>query len=174
MQEKKLLTDYFDQIAQDTGLYCFGVEDTLRGLDMGAVETLIMWESLSIMRHVVRNSQNEIVVIHCQSGEETTKAKDKFIDSATGTQMEAAEEPMLLVDWMAENYREFGTTLEVCVDLSLSFSGLNKNKIITNKSQEGTQFVRGFGGIGGKLRYKVDMQHLASLDDEDEVSSYLR
>lgn len=129
MQEKKLLTDYFDQIAQDTGLYCFGVEDTLRGLDMGAVETLIMWESLSIMRHVVRNSQNEIVVIHCQSGEETTKAKDKFIDSATGTQMEAAEEPMLLVDWMAENYREFGTTLEVCVDLSYPSLGSSRQRL---------------------------------------------
>jgi peptide chain release factor subunit 1 len=39
-----------------------------------------------------------------------------------------------LLEWLANNYKNFGATLE----------------IITDKSQEGSQFVRGFGGIGGK------------------------
>ena len=80
-----------------------------------------------------------------------------------------------LLEWLANNYKTFGATLE----------------IITDKSQEGSQFVRGFGGIGGKiivqkviayqwlilfsrnigiLRYKVDIQSLqgdGALDDED-------
>lgn len=38
-----------------------------------------------------------------------------------------------LLEWLANNYKNFGATLE----------------IITDKSQEGSQFVRGFGGIGG-------------------------
>ena len=29
IQEKKLINNYFDQISQDTGKYCFGVEATL-------------------------------------------------------------------------------------------------------------------------------------------------
>jgi peptide chain release factor subunit 1 len=29
-------------------------------------------------------------------------------------------------------------------------------EFMTNKSQEGSQFCRGFGGIGGILRYSVD------------------
>ncbi len=29
-------------------------------------------------------------------------------------------------------------------------------EFVTNKSQEGSQFCRGFGGIGGILRYSVD------------------
>ena len=33
--------------------------------------------------------------------------------------------------------------------------------------QEGSQFVRGFGGIGGMLRYKVDFQSM-QLDGQDE------
>merc|ERR1712149_134587 len=37
MKEKKLLQKYFDQIAQDTGCFCFMVDDTLKGLEMGAV-----------------------------------------------------------------------------------------------------------------------------------------
>lgn len=39
-----------------------------------------------------------------------------------------------LLEWLANNYKSFGATLE----------------IITDKSQEGSQFVRGFGGIGGE------------------------
>lgn len=39
-----------------------------------------------------------------------------------------------LLEWLANNYKNFGATLE----------------IITDKSQEGSQFVRGFGGIGGQ------------------------
>jgi peptide subunit release factor 1 (eRF1) len=30
IQEKKLIGRYFDEISQDTGKYCFGVEDTLK------------------------------------------------------------------------------------------------------------------------------------------------
>jgi peptide chain release factor subunit 1 len=38
------------------------------------------------------------------------------------------------------------------------------------RSQEGSQFVKGFGGIGGLLRYKVEFADLdmdAELDDID-------
>merc|ERR1711907_52475 len=38
IREKKLLTEYFDRIAQDTGTYCFGLDDTMKALEMGAVE----------------------------------------------------------------------------------------------------------------------------------------
>lgn len=63
------------------------------------------------------------------------------------------EESQLLLDWLALNYRSFGAILE----------------IVTDKSQEGSQFVRGFGGIGGILRYQVDFQHMAGGDlDYDE------
>jgi peptide chain release factor subunit 1 len=39
---------------------------------------------------------------------------------------------------------------------------------VTNRSQEGAQFVKGFGGIGGLLRYKVDFTNLGSADDDEE------
>ena len=41
VQEKRLLQKYFDEISQDTGKYCFMVEDTLRALELGAVEKLL-------------------------------------------------------------------------------------------------------------------------------------
>ena len=42
---------------------------------------------------------------------------------------------------------------------------------MTDKSQEGSQFVRGFGGVGGILRYKVDLQNL-NVDDDAEPIDY--
>ena len=39
---------FFDEISQDTGKFVFGVGDTLQCLEMGAVETLIVWENLEV------------------------------------------------------------------------------------------------------------------------------
>jgi peptide chain release factor subunit 1 len=91
----------------------------------------------------------EEVVVH-NHGQE--KDREKFIDKSTGLEMEQAAEPQSLLEWFAEKYKDFGTNLE----------------FVTNRSQEGAQFVKGFGGIGGLLRYKVDMTNLASLDEEED------
>lgn len=41
IQEKKLISSYFDEISQDTGKYCFGVADTMKALEMGRTMYLI-------------------------------------------------------------------------------------------------------------------------------------
>lgn len=56
VQEKKLIQRYFDEISQDSGRYCFGIEDTLKALELGAVETLIVWENLDVTRYALRNA----------------------------------------------------------------------------------------------------------------------
>merc|ERR1712048_103980 len=38
MKEKKLLQKYMEEISQDSGKYCFMVEDTFKALELGAVE----------------------------------------------------------------------------------------------------------------------------------------
>jgi len=148
IQEKKLIGRYFDEISQDTGKYCFGVEDTLKALEMGAVETLICWENLDIQRVTLKNhSTGEEKILFLNSEQE--KDKTHFMDQETGVEMEL-EENMPLLEWLANNYKNFGAGLE----------------IITDRSQEGSQYVRGFGGIGGMLRYTVDFQSL-QCDDLD-------
>jgi peptide chain release factor subunit 1 len=153
MKEKKLLQKYFDQIAQDTGCYCFMVEDTLKGLEMGAVEDLIIWDNLDIQRYQVRNIQTgEESVLHLTKEQE---ADDKhFRDSSTGVELETIDK-MPLVEWFAENYKDYGCNLE----------------FITDRSAEGTQFVKGFGGIGGTLRWKVDLAELNSYEQAAELDN---
>ena len=92
----------------------------------------------------------EEIIVHANKEQE--KDREKFTDKSTALEMEQVTEPQSLLEWFAEKYREFGANLE----------------FVTNRSQEGAQFVKGFGGIGGLLRYKVDFTNLQSIDDEDE------
>ena len=56
VQEKRLISKFFDEISQDTSKYVFGVADTLQCLEMGAVETLVVWEDLQVYRYTLMNS----------------------------------------------------------------------------------------------------------------------
>jgi len=152
-KKKKLIARYFDEVSKDSGQYCFGIDETLKALEMGAVETLIVWENFDVMRYVLRNPQSqETKVLHLRSDQE--KEKSHFQDKDSGVELEHVEE-MPLLEWFANNYKNFGATLE----------------IVTDKSQEGSQFVRGFGGVGGILRYKVDLQNL-NVDEDAEPIDY--
>ena len=147
VQEKRLLQKFFDEISQDTGKYCFMVVDTLRALELGAVETLIVWENLDIDRIKLRNhAASEDRVLHLSK--EQQAHEHYFNDSASGVELEELEK-LPLVEWLANNYKSFGTTLE----------------FITNRSQEGSQFCRGFGGIGGILRWRVDFLEIDMAED---------
>jgi len=146
IQEKKLISRYFDEIAKDTGQYCFGVDDTLKALESGAVEVLIVWENLDIARYVLKTPSGEKKVLHLKP--EQVKNKDNFINKETGLEFEV-EEQMQLLEWFANNYKNFGTNLQ----------------IVTDRSQEGSQFCKGFGGIGGLLRYRLDLQAHEFEDD---------
>ena len=65
VQEKKLISSYFEEIAQDTGKFCFGVRDTLIALEMGAVKTLILYENMECQRVELKNNQADTVsVVH--------------------------------------------------------------------------------------------------------------
>ena len=156
VQEKRLIQKYFDEISTETGKYCFGLDDTFRALEMGAVEVLIVWENLEHMRHVFKDSEGREHVFMLSKEQEDDEDRSRFIDKETGTEMEEVGEPMPLLEWIAENYQQFGTNLE----------------FVTDRSQEGMQFCKGFGGIGGILRYKVAFDDLALYDEqEDEFMS---
>ena len=155
IQEKKLIGRYFDEISQDTGKYCFGVDDTLKALEMGAIETLIVWENIDVTRFSLNNhAKGEEIVLHLTSEQE--KDKTFFVDKETGVELELTDR-IALLEWFANHYKTYGATLE----------------IVTDRSQEGSQFCKGFGGIGGILRYRVDFQSMEyDSDDEDYDFEY--
>lgn len=149
IQEKKLVTAYFDEISQDTGKFCYGVEDTMKALDLGSIETLIIYENLDTMRYVYKDGEDKEVVVEVNPN---LPDKSYSIDKVTGQEMDLVSE-QLLVEWLAENYKNYGANLE----------------FISDKSTEGAQFVAGFGGIGAMLRYKVNFEQLLDESDDEFV-----
>lgn len=156
IQEKKLITRFFEEIAKDTGRYCFGVDETLQALEAGAIDTLIVWENLEILRYTLKNnSTGETKVIHLNKDQE--KDQSHFHEAETGVELETVE-CLQLLEWLANNYKSFGAHLE----------------IVTNRSQEGSQFCKGFGGIGGLLRYRFtfasdELSDEGEFDDEGDI-----
>ncbi|XP_020580553.1 eukaryotic peptide chain release factor subunit 1-3-like [Phalaenopsis equestris] len=149
IQEKKLIGKYFEEISQDTGKYVFGIDDTLKALEMGAVEILLVWENLDINRYVLKNcATGEPVIKHLNKDQESDQTN--FRDTDSSAELEV-QEKLSLLEWLANEYKRFGCSLE----------------FVTNKSQEGSQFCRGFGGIGGILRYQLDMRSFDEVSDEE-------
>lgn len=149
IQEKKLINKYFEEISQDSGKVCYGVEDTLKALELGACETLIVYENLDVTRWTLKDSNGGETILHTNKDQEQDRSK--FMDKETGQEMEVVDQ-MSFLEWLAEKYKDFGAALE----------------FVSDRSSEGNQFVKGFGGIGSILRYKVNFEQLADVDSEDE------
>jgi peptide chain release factor subunit 1 len=78
-------------------------------------------------------------------------ADDSHFKDKDGNILEV-QEKLSMLEWLANNYKKFGCALE----------------FVSNKSQEGSQFCRGFGGIGGLLRYAVDLSEFEVPEDNGE------
>jgi len=151
--EKKLIGKFFDQIAQDTGKFCFGINDTLNCLDMGAVETLVVWEDLPHERLELINSVTGTTEVKILTPEQ--QKDPKHFHDAENNQLETTKK-IAFSEWLAKEYKKFGCQLE----------------FISDKSQEGNQFCQGFGGCGGLLRYQVDLDAFEVPDDVDSDSGF--
>jgi len=109
VQEKKLISKYFEEISQDTGKFCFGIKDTLQALEMGAVQTLIVFENEPTMRYTLKNASTaEEKVLHLDKAGEANQSN--FVAS-DGAELETIEKVQLVggilrykVDFMEHDY----------------------------------------------------------------------
>ena len=152
VHEKKILGEFFEEIAKDTGKYVFGLKDTMEAIENGMVDLLIFWENIDFVRLTLKDNKDEIKI-------ETVSAKkisgQKYKPEGSDIEYEIIEN-IALSEWLLNNYKNYVTHLE----------------IVTDKTSEGNQFVKGFGGIGGILRYKIE-QNFEEFEennsfDEDE------
>ena len=117
----------------------FGVQDTMKALDLGALETMMLFENIEIMRYEIKNPVTNVSKTYLLNAQQEQDPK-YFKDPETGVDLEVvSSEP--LADWICLHYKEYGISIE----------------FITDKSPDGFQFCKGFGGIGGFLRYRMDV-----------------
>jgi len=129
--ERQLMEKFFSELQKD-GNVVYGYEDTVKALENGAVETLLLSEMFDIVHAKLK----------CECGNETEKdVTQKIVSSQVCRKcgkimnVESTEE---LSDAIADKAKEFGTKVEyVSVD-----------------TREGAQFKE-LGGIGAFLRYKI-------------------
>jgi len=142
VEEKKLILQFFTEIQMDTGKTCFMIQDTMKALEMGAVETLIVWEQYPDECKIIKNreTKDEILLLPKETLDES---KFDFV------------EDIPFIDWIANNYKNFGCKLE----------------FITDYSHEGSQFCKGFSGVGGLLRWKVDFEEYQPENEEPDDQS---
>ena len=146
--KKKILGKFYEEIAKDSGKYVFGLKDTMEAIENGMVDILIIWENIDFVRLTLQDNKGETKV-------ETVPANkvsgQKFKPDHSGVEYEIIEN-VSLSEWLLNNYKKYVTHLE----------------IVTDKTSEGNQFVKGFNGIGGILRYKMEQ----NFDDVEENHSF--
>merc|ERR1712194_881201 len=155
VNENKLICRYLEEIALDTGKVCFGVKETVLALEMGAIEILVIWENLDVIRYVLKHPSTGVETVLFKTSHQIETNRD-FLKTPDNLDFDVLDNKPFS-EWIVENFSRFGCKLE----------------FITDKSQEGNQFVKGFGGIGGLLRYRVDFSEMdgEGADDDFDASS---
>lgn len=151
IQEKKELQKFFELISIDSGIYCYGAKDTIQALEIGAVEKLLVCDQLEYRRLCITDADGNKTVEYVLP-DQLEKTLEKYNDSTVGTNSGNSIENESLLDWTIEHYKEYGANIV----------------ILSDSTAEGTQFYKGFGGVGGILRWKVDFDHYAYDFDSDD------
>ena len=141
IQEKKLIAKFFEEINVDSPKVVFGVEDTMKMLEMSAVDLLVIWENLEYIRITLKDPTTEgSPTILYMKKEALAQDAKTYKEPKSGIDYQVIE-VATLNEWLIENYKKFGSRLQ----------------FISDRSQEGFQFVKGFGGCGGFMRYSTNM-----------------
>lgn len=128
-KEQEILINFFEELAKDSGLVCYGFNDVIFALINGVINKLVLFEDLKVYYEII---------------------DDQIIQKKDGSDEE------LLIDHLIDIANDHGAIIE----------------FVSDSTSEGQQFVIGFGGIGGFLRYKIEMPQTDDLDDEELDDDY--
>ena len=155
VQEQNLIGKFFETLNIDHEKVIYTINDSMKALEEGVVQKLLVYDDLDFQRVILKHPQaadDETIVKYMTPKE--LESDQAFIDPETKEEFDLVDQEAF-VDWISENYKGFGA--ELC--------------FVTDRSPEGSQFVKGFGGIGGFLRYAVNYDDTYQIDersDDDE------
>ncbi|MEJ2293369.1 MAG: peptide chain release factor aRF-1 [Candidatus Lokiarchaeota archaeon] len=143
VREKQIMQRFMKEISNDTGLATYGLEEVQKALNYGAVDTLILSESLDTYRIVVECS-------NCGHKENYTSKIKEINDLESTLQDKNCPEcgsnafniikKVSLIEELGEMAESTGSDIE----------------IISSQTEEGEMLYSTFGGIVAILRYKIN------------------
>jgi len=170
VQQSKMLARFFEEISKDSGLSSFGVKETMQNIESGAVKTLLIWENLELVRHILasKSSDDHSKLKNEESEEE--EDQDDFLENTNdfvkqivylqpnvdpnkkGWQVISSEP---LIDYLTTNASKLGGGITI--------------ELISDSTSQGSQFCKGFGGIGALLRFPVKSSKFEGEEEERQV-----
>lgn len=58
---------FFEQISMDTKMIVYGMEDTMRALEAGGLEQILIWENAEFVRMKLNNKDTDMKsVVYCK------------------------------------------------------------------------------------------------------------
>ena len=153
IKEQNVLTNYFSRLARmDDDLTTCGVHGTLYAIQQGALDTLILWNNLPTVRYVLFDSTTKETRVVNWEPRLDHKWNPPSLDSLLKDKAETwgIISKVLLVDWLVENHDSCSLVL------------------VSDASDQGSQFSRGLGGVGGILRYNIKIPLPCEFHEEVE------
>jgi len=145
VHEKTLLARFLES-TRIGDLVVYGAAETMKMLEHGGgvVETILIWADSELQRSVLITPSKRSVVFIGTPEQVRGEMERKKAD---------LQETVAILKWLNDNAEALGANVE----------------LISVTSPQGQQFVSGFGGIAGLLRYAVDVGALE--DDGNEVAT---
>ena len=113
--EKKLISKFLQEISLDTGMICFGVDDTMKALEAGALETILIYEEIEYNRYEIKQTDGTTKTYFLKPNSE--KDSKYFKDPTTGIELDVVSEESM-AEWICHNYQKYGAALEFITDKS--------------------------------------------------------
>lgn len=136
MAEKKIVSRFLEEVAKD-GLAAYGVDEIIRMLEMGAVQSLLMSEGL----------HKSWATYHCNGCSQSYRRMVDSPEAAEKLSCPDCPNDQTVVD-------EVKDLDDVLIEMA-QLSNVEVN-IISTDTEEGNQLLLAFGGVGAILRFKLN------------------
>ena len=143
VREKQVVQRFMKEISNDTGLATYGLEEVQKALNYGAVDTLILSESLDTYKIVVECSNCGFQEVHNSKIQEVSDLESTLQEKNCpdcGSNAFNMIKKVSIIEELGELAESTGSEIE----------------IISAKTEEGEMLYSTFGGIVAILRYKIN------------------
>lgn len=141
--QEKKIIQNYFELIAKDEKYVFGFKDILYAMEAGAVDTLIIWEDNPAQLYMYKNKENQQLFSY---------------DTLLPEEDASIVETQHFVDWILDSYRGYGVRVL---------------ELVSDSTSEGVQFMKGFGGIGGIMRYDLEIDQEIFTNEESDGDDFI-